>query len=297
MDFHKKITKNWELFDLRVLQEASVAYQNAKIAYATARKSNKPKEWDEAKKAYEAVLKLINIDTATHIEYAEICRKFGDYDKAIEHFNRAIKRKDERPELFKTDQSFLHSKLLQVYCDKEDYASAFKQFKKIKKPKMINELRPLIKKIMKEKEEYKKQIIQIGKEYKINFDEEYDSHKDQKISILRYSKYQEYGELTLLYLDCYNGALEGTIKNKITLNTKINGEVLTLLLDYGLIEHKKIKNYNVFFITEEGRNLAKAISIDEQYFKKISDEQTEEIVKWYNEKPDYNEELGYIPDK
>ena len=109
MDFHKKITKTWELLDLRVLQEASVEYQIAKKGYATARKSNKPKEWDEAKKAYEKVLNLIDIDTATHVEYAEICRKFGDFDKAIEHFNRAIGRKDERPELFKTDQSFIKS--------------------------------------------------------------------------------------------------------------------------------------------------------------------------------------------
>ena len=302
----------WKTIDIPSLQIASTRYQKAKGLYKTARKENTPKAWKNAKEAYKAVIKIMKIDSATFVEYAEICRSFGDYDESIKYLIKAIELKDDRPKFLKSDQSFLRSKLFQIYFEKNDYESAVKELKNITKKKMLYQLIPSCLKIIEINPDFEKNIEKKFSEYEIDFKNKTNFDEIISLPILKFSRHQELAELVLLFLYIFNGALEGSIKNQITANIKITKEVLVLLHDAKYIEHRRIYGYNLFTLSDRGIEVAKSIETgikeslkDLQNKKKGSDlttlikfseEQNRKILDWHENAESEREKLYNFSD-
>jgi hypothetical protein len=262
------IDKWWKAFDIGTLNIASTKYQAAKRKYKAARRSGLKSEYEEAEKKYKIFLDMVKIDTNAFIEYSEILQFLKKPNEAIDALTIALKRRGDRPDFLIRDQSFLNSKLFVLYAEKKDYEKALQHLRDIKKEK-YEEIRPLIDLIANSQKSYKDKIQKIFDEkdsrYKIR-NTELEEFKKKSLSYASEESIDQYKLKIMFFLHCFNGALAGTIKSKITYNTNTTNEVLTELHKGGFIRYERIFNYDVFFLDDAGKRIVEIVN--EELFSK-----------------------------
>ena len=273
-----KITKIWHTIDLGTLQIASNAYATAKSQLKRARKTKKRDDWITAKQLYLGVLEKINIDTTVHMQMSEIYKNLKEYDLAEKHIQESLELKKNRPDFLKTDQSFFHMKLCEIYFLSKKYEKAVDELMEVNKFNRNTELVDLLLPVCLEVNEKKQmEIIKHFEKKNLSIFADLQRLIDEKIMNKPKFKNElpnssEQIQSVLVFLKIFGGALEGSIKFECTENLLTTRRVLAYLIENKLVEEKPIHNHRVYSLTDEGKKKAKEIYDEFQDIKSRNDD-------------------------
>ena len=291
---NRPIKSNWENLDVGTLNVSSLKYRDAKKSLRQARKKNTVAAFKDAKEKYEKFHELYKLDTLSYIELAEIKYKLGEYESGIKDLEEALRLKENRPKIFKTDQSFLHSKIAQYYAKVGGWEKVEEHIKDIKKDKDKDGLDEHLQKI--QNDENNEIIGKIRKELGSINSASRNQPLKRILSVHENDVENSIAYTVLIFLEIFNGAMIGSIKNELKVNVESVKKVINHLEKEGLVEVEKIYDSKVVFLSKDGEEIAKEIKkkfVEFGIFLEEGDKNTSRRVEYRDEflSIDSNEEF------